>query len=67
MRKLQPVNGAVKTFTIGTKYALDRVALLDAIAIRRGVSRSRVIADTLDEAIEREFPGALKEERLDAA
>jgi metal-responsive CopG/Arc/MetJ family transcriptional regulator len=49
------------TKTVGTRYPLDLIPLLDSIAMRRGfTTRADLIEETLNRLVESEFPGATK-------
>ena len=50
-----------KRVPVGFRYPEDRVALVDAVAKRRGVDRSDVLADATDRLLEIEFPGCTQE------
>lgn len=52
---------SIRRVSVGFRYPEDRVALVDAIARRRGVDRSDVLADAADRLIRQELPGALDE------
>lgn len=59
MSKLTPKDRKA-TRTVGTRYPVALIPLLDSIAIRRRLrSRADLIEDLLNREIEREFPGAL--------
>lgn len=50
----QGANGSDKigTGTVGTRYPLDRIALLDVVVIRRGLdNRSDLVKNLLDECL----------------
>lgn len=52
-----------KTRTVGTRYPMEKIALLDRLAHTLGMgSRAELIADALDEKLERHgmLPPALK-------
>lgn len=52
------------TKTVGTRYPLDLIDLLDAITKRRGyASRADLIEATLNEVVESEFPGATRRDK----
>lgn len=60
MPKLTP-EARKATKTVGTRYPLDLIPLLDSIAMRRGfVTRADLIEFALHELVESEFPGATK-------
>jgi hypothetical protein len=47
---------------VSTKYPLDRLALLEAVRMRRGDDfMSRTVAHALDRLIEEHFPGSIGE------
>lgn len=47
----------LKRIPITLRYREDLVALLEAVAKRRGVDRSDIMADALDQVLEAEYPG----------
>lgn len=60
MTKLTP-GGRTATRTVGARYPLDLIHLLDSIAKRRGFpSRADLIEAALNDVVESEFPGATK-------
>lgn len=57
-----PDNATVRRITIGCRYPVDHVALLDAIARRRGYpDRAACIRAALDHWIEMHLPGSLRD------
>lgn len=63
MTNLPTVNRRA-TKTVGTRYPLDLIPLLDSIAMRRGhKDRASLIEATLNDLVESEFPGATGERR----
>jgi hypothetical protein len=49
------------TKTVGARYPLDLIPLLDSIAVRRGLkTRADLIEAVLNETVESEFPGATR-------
>lgn len=63
MTNLPAVNRRA-TKTVGTRYPLDLIPLLDSIALRRGHgNRAALIEATLNSLVESEFPGATGERK----
>ncbi len=46
---------------VGFRYREDLISLVDAVAKRRGVDRSDVLAEATDRMLEEEFPGCTKD------
>jgi hypothetical protein len=60
MTNLPSVNRKA-TKTVGARYPLDLIPLLDSIALRRGAkNRSTLIETVLNDLVESEFPGATR-------